>query len=193
MASGSRPHRRRCTSHEEREAISILKAAAEDKSGARTIGDRRSGVQAYPHELGLDFTTEQGRKQLAMSHVLGTSGRAAVGIGVAGAGKTGPIAIVVDAHHHAGGESIGVTLAWRQTHGLTYAGVGRNRRSGEIEPDTDRLTNAGIEKSSAFAMTPFLNAVSRWTYQADREDLIVVDEVATIGTHQILQLARILQ
>ncbi len=176
----------------EREAIDLLKAAAADRSGDLTHERIDAAAQRVSVRLGLDFaSTKSGRDQLAMAHVFGTSGRAAVGVGGAGAGKTGPIAIVVDAHHAAGFESYGVTLAWRQTHGLRASGVGRGKRSSfKYEPDTGVLVEAGIDKDRAFAMAPFLKAIETGRIKPNAKTIVVVDEIATIDTQQILELAR---
>jgi conjugative relaxase-like TrwC/TraI family protein len=174
----------------EREAIRLLKSAAADRSGDLTHAQIDAAAGRVAGRLGLDFaSTKSGQDQLAMAHVFGTSGKAVVGVGGAGAGKTGPIAVVVDAHHAAGFDSYGVTLAWRQTHGLKRAGVGKPS-SFKYEPDTGVLVEAGIGKDRAFAMAPFLKALEMGRIKPGAKTIVVIDEIATIDTQQILELAR---
>ena len=176
----------------ETEAISLLKAAAADRTADLTAEQFDAAIQRVSLAKGLDFTTEHGRKQRDMGLVLVTSGRASVGIGVAGSGKSAVASPVIDAYHEAGWQSYGVTLAWRQTHGLKEAGVGQKKPKGpKLEPDTDRLTGAGIDKRHAFAMAPFLTAAEKGDVVLNDKTLVVIDEIGTISTQQILQIARL--
>ena len=177
---------------QEREAISLMKAAAEDKTAALTAEQIEAAVQRVSAAKGYDFTSEHGQKQKAMSVAFATAGRAIVGIGAAGVGKTVAIEPVIDAYHAAGWQSYGVTLAWRQTHGLEDAGIGKKRGKGlKLSPDTGRLTDAGIEQRCAFALMPFFKAVEDGRVTLNDKTLVVIDEIATIGTRDILMLARL--
>ena len=165
---------------QEQEAIGLLKAAVADRSGALPAAKVEAAIGRSP----FDFTTPHGMKQREIIMALASAGRATVGIGVAGSGKTVLAAPIVDAYHADGWQSVGVTLAWRQTHGLKQAGVGR-------QPDTDRLLAAGIGQDRAFALHPFLKRAAEGKIDPNKKTLVVVDEIATIGTRQILDLARL--
>ncbi len=173
---------------EEREAIGILQAAASDKSAALATEQIESALVRVAAAKGYDFTNAHGLKQAALAKTLATTGRAAVAVGAAGVGKTTLLAPVIDAHHHDEWDSYGVTLAWRQTQGLKDAGVGT--KGFRYTPDPSALIDAGINKDRAFAMAPFLNAVDKGTIKPTKKTLVVIDEIATIDTHQMLRLAR---
>ena len=174
---------------QEREAIAILRRAAEDRTAALNLDQIEAAVQRVSKAKGYDFTTPHGLLQREMIKALSTGGRAVVGIGAAGAGKTALLAGVIDAYHDAGWQSSGVTLAWRQTQGLVDAGVGE-QRGPKLRPDPSALIDAGIAADRALAMAPFLKAIERGKIKLDDKTLVVIDEIATIDTQQILQLAR---
>ena len=176
---------------EEREAIALLAAAARDGTDAITKEQFAAAAKRVAAAKGYDFDSEHGRKQYAFGEAVATGGRAAVGIGKAGVGKTAVAAAVIEAHHAAGYRSIGTTLAWRQTHGLVDAGVSAKKKGPKLEPDTDRLVDVGINQRDAFALEPFLTGVEKGDIRLDRKTLVVVDEVAVIGTRHILRLARL--
>ena len=175
----------------EQEAINLLKAAAADKSAALTPADMQAAMQRVAKRKGYDFTTKHGRQQAEMATAFGVAGRAIVGIGAAGSGKSVTLEPVIDAHHAAGWSSYGTTLAWRQTHALKDAGVGRKRRGFNRTPDTSRLTEAGISDDHAFALTVFLKKAEAGEFDLHPKTLVVIDEIATLGTNQVLELARL--
>ena len=172
---------------EERETISILRRAADDKSAGLTHEQIDAAVARLTARKGYDFTTVAGVDQHKMADTLSTQGRAAVGIGWAGAGKSTALEVAIDAHHEAGWSSYGVTLAWRQTRGLVDAGVGK-KRGPKLTPDRSALIAAGIGEDRAFAMAPFLKAIERGS-RLDSKTMVVIDEIATIDTQQVLRMA----
>ena len=176
---------------QEREAIALLAAAARDRTDAITKDQFAEAAKRVAAPKGYDFDSEHGRKQYAFGEAVATRGRAAVGIGKAGVGKTAVAAAVIEAHHAAGYRSVGTTLAWRQTHGLVDAGVSAKKTGPKLEPDTDRLVDVGIDRRDAFALEPFLNGGETGDIKLDRKTLVVADEVAVIGTRHILRLARL--
>jgi hypothetical protein len=130
----------------EREAIRLLKTAGEDRSDAITKDAFAAAAERVSKAKGYDFNSEHGRKQYQFGEAVATAGRAAVGIGGAGVGKTTIASVIVDVHHARGYRSLGVTQAWRQTHGLVDAGVdSKPRRKGpKLRPDTSVLESYGI-------------------------------------------------
>ena len=175
---------------QEKEAIALLSAAAADRSSALTPREVEAAVRKVELETGLDFSTGHGKEQRGVIERLGTGGRAAVAIGVAGAGKTSLLIPLVRAWHDAGRDTIGVTLAWRQTHALADAGVGKRRRK-SLKPDTRQLTDAGIAPARAYALAALLRGMDRGVIQADANTVVVVDEIAQLGTKQVVDLARL--
>ncbi|MDB5848229.1 MAG: hypothetical protein JWP29_1981 [Rhodoferax sp.] len=182
----------------EMEAIGLLRTAAADKSASLTreqidaaivrVNEKRVAAGDRPY----DFTTGHGAHQRVMIDSLATAGRAVVGIGVAGSGKTALITPVLEAYHAEGWQSYGITLAWRQTHGLKEAGVRkRDKKVLHMEPDTSKLVEAGVSEENALALTPFIKAAQKGKLALDAKSIVVVDEVATISTRQILDLARL--
>jgi ATP-dependent exoDNAse (exonuclease V) alpha subunit len=117
---------------------------------------------------GLDFTSDHGLQQREMIEKIGTSGRAVVGTGVAGSGKTVLLQPLIEAWHEDGRKTIGVTLAWRQTGGLKEAGV-----------------------QQAMALARFLHPAVVPNLNLDAKTVVVIDEIAQVGTKQVLDLARL--
>ena len=173
---------------QEREAIGLLTRAAADKSCALSPGELRAAVQRVSAE-GYDFTTDHGRQQLAVMERLAAAGRAAVAVGVAGSGKSTLLRPLIDAWHTAGRDVYGVTLAWRQSEGLRDAGI-RQRAKKKFEPAKDTLIESGLEDQRTFALTKFLTGLEKGELRLDSNSVVVIDELALIGTKQILSLAR---
>jgi hypothetical protein len=113
---------------QEEEAVSLLKAAAEDRSAALKPAQIEAALARVATRRGYNFTTPHGQQQRAMAIAFATAGRAVVGVGAAGSGKGVSLEPVLEAYHAAGWKSLGVTLAWRQTHGLVAAGAGAKRK-----------------------------------------------------------------
>lgn len=183
---------------EEEEAIGLLRTAHADKSAALTreqIDAALARVEAAARARGdkLDFSEGHGRLQRDMAYSLGEGGRVAVGIGVAGSGKTTLLAPLVDAWHQRGAETYGVTVAWRQSHALADAGVGRSRGriKKHFEADTDDLKAAGISNENALALTGFLYRAKQGMLKLDSNTVVIVDELSQVGTRQVLDLARL--
>jgi hypothetical protein len=175
----------------ENEAIDLLKKAAADHSSALKPEQIERAVQDYLRATpSINPDDDQWQKQRQMIDRLGTAGRAVVGIGVAGAGKTTLLVPMIDAWHADGRTTYGVTLAWRQSHALADAGVGRKQRR-KLEPDTRELTEAGISSPNAFAMAAFLQKAGVGMIPLDKQSVVIVDEIAQVGTRQILELARL--
>lgn len=174
----------------EQEAIGLLRAAAADHSVSLTPAQIERAVATVSARDGLDFTTEHGVKQRAFANMLGSSGRASCGVGIAGSGKSSTLRVLVEAWHSAGQETYGITLAWRQTQGLRDAGVGK-RAKRRFEPDRDTLVAAGVDAERTFALNPFLKRVHDGRVKLTQKSTVIIDEVALVGTKQILELARL--
>lgn len=173
---------------QENEAIGLLRAAAADKSSALTPGQVETAVRKVERDGDIRFEPSQ----RAMIDTLAAGGRVVAGIGAAGVGKTTLMRPLVHAWHDAGRETIGVTLAWRQTHALSDAGVGsKRRRAKERVPDARRLVRAGIETDRTYAMTAFLKSMEKGHIEADGNTVVVVDEISLVSTKQVLELARL--
>lgn len=173
---------------QENEVIDLLREAAADKSVAisREVLDR--AVAKVSQEHGLDFTTPHGRAQRAMMDRIAEGGRAFVGIGVAGSGKSTLMRPLVEAWHAEGRSTWGLALAWRQTDGLIEAGVGRRQN---YEPVKDSLISYGIQGEHVFALRPFLRRVSDGRLKLGPMDTVVFDEFALIGTRDLLEFKRL--
>lgn len=157
------------TLHVERETelIALAQNAAADRSGALDS----AAIAAAVARSGRDFAaTAHGRAQLALIERLGQGGRLAVGIGVAGSGKSTVLAPLVDAWQRAGRQVHGAALAWRQS---------------------DDLAAAGIAEADRAAFSVFLDRVGKGQIRLDRRSVVVVDELGLLGTRQLLELLRV--
>jgi hypothetical protein len=155
--------------HAEREAEFLARAQA--AASDRTAALPSSAIVAAVARCGTDFdATEHGRAQRAIIDRLGQGGRLAVAIGVAGAGKSTLLAPLVDAWQAEGRTVFGAALAWRQT---------------------DDLEKAGIPEARRAAMSVFLERAQAGRLALDRDSVVVVDELALLGTRQMLDLLRL--
>lgn len=173
----------------EQEAIELLRAASEDKSVALSPDAIARAVAKVSAQDGLDFTTEHGLKQRAFIDKLASQGRVAFGLGVAGSGKSAALRVPIEAWLEQGREVYGITLAWRQTQGLKDAGVGRQKR--RWVRNADVLLGAGVADERTFAIDPFIRGVTKGTIRPDRNSTVIIDEVALVGTRQMLEIARL--
>jgi TrwC relaxase/AAA domain len=177
----------------EQEAIGLIKAAAADKSPALSPEAIRTAIDEIETEARmrgekLDFTKGHGAKQRPIIEHIGTAGRAGVVVGVAGSGKTTLMSVPIRAWHNDGRDVYGVTLGWRQTAGLEDAGIGAS-----YQQNRQRLVDAGINQDRTFALTPFLSRMESGRMTLDKDSVLVIDEVALIGTKDMLRLLRLQQ
>ena len=155
----------------ETELVRLAQVAATDRSRALTPASLDAAVERVGVRTGVDFAgSEHGRTQRAVLDQLGQGGRLAAAIGVAGAGKSTLLAPLVDAWHAEGRAVYGAALAWRQT---------------------DDLAQAGIPEARRAAMSVFLDRAGAGTIALDRDSVVVVDELALLGTRQLLDLLRL--
>jgi hypothetical protein len=151
---------------QEQEFCTLARAAAADRSAALT----RSALQAAIARSGLSFAGEHGAAQLAAIERLGSGGRLGAVVGAAGSGKTTLLRPLVDAWGQEGRAVYGVALAWRQA---------------------DDLTEAGIAAANVKAFSVFIDASRKGGLVLDRRSVVVVDELALLGTRQGLELLRL--
>ena len=155
----------------ETELVALARGAAADMSGALTPQVLEAAVDRVSRRIRVDFAAdEHGRTQRAVMDRLGQGGRLAVAIGVAGSGKSTLLAPLVEAWHAEGRTVHGAALAWRQT---------------------DDLADAGIPEPRRAAMSVFLDRAAAGRLALDRDSVVVVDELALLGTRQLLDLLRL--
>ena len=159
---------------QEREAMALASAAADDRTGALAPAAIEQAVQRVSERDGVDFTTEHGMEQRRVMDALGTSGRFAVAIGVGGAGKTTLLRPLVEAWSNpANGtprEVYGTALAWRQS---------------------DPLADAGVKPGSAMAIAALLARGEADKLNLGPRTVVIVDELSQVGTAQALSLLRL--
>jgi hypothetical protein len=151
---------------QEKEFISKARAASSDMSGALPTDRIRAAVD----RSGLDFSSDHGQAQLKAIHDLGEGGKLGVLIGAAGAGKSSLLQPLVSAWQEDGRHVHGIALAWRQA---------------------DDLTDAGIRKDDAKAISVFFTALKKGDVVLDSKSVVVVDEMSLLGTRQGLDLLRL--
>jgi hypothetical protein len=126
----------------------------------------------------IDRDAAQWQAQRRMMDGLAMNGRLSLGIGAAGAGKTTVLTPLVDAWKEDGRTVYGAALAWRQTEGLRDSGI-------------VQLRKAGIEATAA--LDPFISRVERGKITLDHRSVVVIDEVALLGTRQLHKLTTLQQ
>jgi hypothetical protein len=155
------PHR-----NEELVLVANTRAAGQDRTAALTPTQIAAAVKRFPD---LDFTSEHGKAQRAVTEQLGTGGRLAAAIGVAGSGKSTLLKLPVDAWQQDGRQVHGIAPAWRQS---------------------DDLTEAGITAGNTRAVESFLRSVERNRLQLGAKSVVVMDELGLLGTRQFNDLLR---
>jgi phage/plasmid primase-like uncharacterized protein len=176
----------------EREAIGIYARAALDTSVAlppEAVARAVARVEDEAKAAGetLDFSQGHGAKQREVAEKILASGRATAAIGVGGSGKSTLLKIPVSAWKEDGRDLWGVSLGWRQTEGLNDAGVAAPK----AELDARNLVDAGLDRQRVFALTPFLNRLESGKIKLNARSVLVIDEIALIGTMDMLRLARL--
>ena len=149
--------------------IALARKHGRDRRGLLTPPEIKRAVAAS----GLDFAGEHGRAQLRLLNHLGMSGRFAAAIGAAGAGKTTLLQPLVAAWHAKGADIHGISLAWRQARDLVGAG---------LKPD---------DGDTFSAVSVFVQRAQSGRLPLTHNSVVVIDELATIGARQLLQLFRL--
>ncbi|MGH7058272.1 MAG: AAA family ATPase, partial [Acetobacteraceae bacterium] len=149
--------------------IALARKYGRDRRGLLTPPEIKRAVEAS----GLDLSGEHGRAQRRLVNHLGMSGRFAAAIGAAGSGKTTLLKPLVAAWHEKGADIHGISLAWRQARDLLGAG---------LDP----------ESGDTFSATSvFLQRVHSGRLSLAHKSVVVIDELATIGARQLLELLRL--
>ena len=147
----------------EQKVTALAREGARDRSGALSMAAVRDAID----RTGVAFTAEQ----RAAIHAFGEGGRLTLLTGVAGAGKTTLLQPLVDAWQsdrrfsQGGRQVIGVAMAWRQA---------------------DALKDAGIRRT--YALSTLLAMIEAGEFKADRNTVLVIDEVSQIGPRPMLKL-----
>ncbi|WP_346726639.1 MobF family relaxase [Acidiphilium multivorum] len=161
--------------HVEQESalVELAGQAGRDRRGTLNPVQIKRGIEAS----GLSFTGEHGAAQRRMIDHLGMGGRFAVGIGAAGAGKTTLLKPLVAAWRDQGADIHGISLGWRQARELREAGL-----------NTDTETGG---RDTIAAVSVFINRVESGRLDLSHRSVVVIDELGTIGTRQMLDLLRL--
>ena len=183
---------------QEAEAIALIREAASDKSVALSPDAVERAVKASVADAAaagrrLDFTTPAGKQQREMIDRIAASGRASVSVGVAGSGKTTLLDPLVRAWKEDGRDVYGTTLAWRQTHELADVGIqkGRGRKKRLLESDTEYLKTVGLSEDRTMALAAFIRRIDAGHIAPNERSVVVVDEIARVGTAQMLRLVQL--
>lgn len=157
-------------SHEQ-QVITLAKTAAEDRTAALSPKQiKRAAADFLKRRPDIDPESAQWKTQQAMMTRLATSGRLAVGIGSAGAGKSTILSPLVDAWRADGRKVYGIAVAWRQAGGLA---------------------DSGIAKEDRAAVAAFMKRVADGKYTLDRKSVVVVDELSQISSKAALDLLKL--
>ena len=153
---------------QEERAIVLLKSAAADRSRALPAEalDRAETAFLARHP-DIDPGDAQWQKQRAVARTLGEGGAFSIAVGAAGAGKTTLVGAAVEGWKRDGRTVYGLSLAWKAA---------------------GNLTETGIERTRLLAVDPFIRRARSGKIQLDERSVVVVDEVATVGKRQMLEL-----
>ena len=154
---------------QETAAIELARKHGTDRRGLLSPAEIERAVETSA----LEFSGEHGRAQRRLMDHLGTSGRFAAAIGAAGAGKTTLLKPLVAAWHAQGADIYGLSLGWRQARELAEAGLATEKRD------------------SVAATSVFIDRVKAGRIALSEKSVVVIDELATIGTRQLLELLRL--
>ena len=164
---------------QEREVTARTREIAKDRTAdLAPQAIERASKRFLASRPDIDRDAAQWQAQRRMMDGLAVNGRLSLGIGAAGAGKTTVLTPLVDAWKEDGRTVYGAALAWRQTEGLRDSGI-------------VQLRKAGIEATAA--LDPFISRVERGKITPDRRSVVVVDEVALLGTRQLHKLTTLQQ
>jgi TrwC relaxase/AAA domain len=150
----------------------LIELARKHGADRRGLLDRDTIALAV-RASGLEFAGEHGQAQRRLIDHLGASRRFAVAIGAAGAGKTTLLRPLVSAWHAEGADIHGLSLGWRQARDLAEAGLAVDRG------DSVAATSVFIDRVKSGRVTP------------SEKSVVVIDELATTGTRQLLELLRL--
>ena len=151
----------------ETELVELAQVAAADRSGALSLAQIDAAVARSNKDFG---STGHGRTQRALMDALGTGGRLAIAIGVAGSGKSTALAPLVDAWRADGRRVYGAALAWRQA---------------------DDLAGSGIADEDRMAIARFLKSAEMGRIALDRDSVVIIDELGLLGARQFLELMQL--
>jgi len=154
---------------QESELLALVRKHGRDRRGLLTPPEIKRAVEAS----GLDFSGEHGRAQRRLINHLGMSGRFAVAIGAAGSGKTTLLRPLVTAWHAKGADIHGISLAWRQARDLLGAGLKQDAG------DTFSATSVFLQRAQSGRLS------------LSHKSVVMIDELATIGARQLLDLLRL--
>lgn len=155
---------------QETAVMTLASKHAGDRRGALTPKQIAAGIEASA----LKFEGEHGQAQKAIIDHLGMGGRFAAAIGAAGAGKTTLLKPLVAAWQERGHDIHGLSLGWRQARELRDAGL-----------NTDAETGG---RDTIAAVSVFINRVQSGRLELSPRSVVVIDELGTIGTRQLLEL-----
>ncbi len=154
---------------QERELVSLMTAAANDKSAALKPEQIAKAAEDFlARNPKIDRNHPQWEVQREFVDRIGTGGKFGVAIGASGAGKSKSLEVLNDAWKADGRDVYGAPVAHRQATDLRAAGI-------------DECT----------ALDAFLARVERGKYILSDKSVVVVDEVSQLSTKQQLSLLRL--
>jgi hypothetical protein len=153
----------------EAKMAALARRVGSDRSGALSDDTLRDAIAATDAARPPDERLTDDQK--AAVYAVGASSALSLLTGVAGAGKNTILQPLVqawkaDTRFSARGRNVvGTAMAWRQA---------------------DALKDAGIDRD--YALSPLLRMIESGDFQADRNTVLVVDEVSQIGPRPMLKL-----
>ena len=115
-------------------------------------------------------THEQEQEAISLARKARRADRITAEIGAAGSGKSYRTERAAETWRADGRTVWGAALAWKRTGAFELAGIDENHRA---------------------AVTPFINRVKRGIYRVSRDDVVVVDEIAMVGTRQFGEILKL--
>jgi hypothetical protein len=158
---------------DERAVVSLAKELSADRSGALSHDALESASQAFlASHPKVNLNSDQWKAQRQVIEQLGSGGRLAVAIGVAGAGKTTLMSPIVAAMRDDGRQVYGIARGWKQA---------------------VALRDSGVERKDTVAVSVLLSREAKGRTQLDSNSVVIIDELSQVGRGDMLRLMQLQQ
>lgn len=156
----------------EEDVVSLTKRLTADRSTALPAAAIDRAAEAYLNKHPeIDRNGQHWQEQMAWAHRLGEAGRMAIGIGVAGAGKSTVVDVIADAARAESRTVFASALSWDATHEMQFVPPGDHRAA------LDRMFSLAAQGKT----------------QHNSKSMLFLDEVGLLGNAQMRRTLRLIE